>query len=316
MNKKYSTILLLLTLLISHNLFAAGEQERNGEMIFVMVPKGVHQYFDLCYEGFKDAGVLYNIRTEYAAPQRFDVTLQVKIMEELIAHKVDGIAISAVEDTGLAPVIRKAREAGIIVITFDAPAPSSTASIYIGTDNHQAGYIAGKEMIERLGGKGDVAILQGGLSATNLNQRTEGFRKALNEAGLTLLTVEDTQGDFARTILKTEKLIKDYPALKGIFGVAAYGAPAAATVVKSKGLQDKIVIGGFDDLRDTLSLIEEGIIDFSIVQKTYKMGWLSVEKILALNEHRIVDKTYDTGVLVLTSENLDTYKDDLKNEIK
>jgi ribose transport system substrate-binding protein len=257
----------------------------------------------------------YNLRTEYAAPQRFDVTLQVKIMEELIAQKVNGIAISAVEDAGLAPVIGKAREAGIIVITFDAPAPSSTASTYIGTDNKEAGYIAGKEMINRLGGSGDVAILQGGLSATNLNQRTEGFKKALDEAGLTLLTIEDTKGDFARTILKTEKLIENYPTLNGIFGVAAYGAPAAATVVKSRNLQDSIVVGGFDDLSDTVNLIKEGIIDFSIVQKTYKMGWLSIEKLLAISENDVVNKIYDTGVLIITSENVNTYKEDLKNEI-
>jgi len=316
MKLKYKIILILLTFINFFPLFASGEQEKKGEKIFVMVPKGVHQYFDLCFEGFKNAGETYGIRTEYAAPQRFDVTLQVKIMEELIDQNVDGIAISALEDSGLAPVIQKAIDAGIIVITFDAPAPSSKAFTYIGTDNEMAGYIAGKEMIKRLGKNDDVAILQGGLSATNLNQRTEGFKKALAEAGKTLLTIEDTQGDFSRTIMKTEKLLDDYPTLGGIFGIAAYGAPAAATVVKARNLQDQIVIGGFDDLNDTITFINDGIIDFSMVQKTYKMGWLSVEKLLELASGEEIESIYDTGVIVIDSENANFYKDELKSEFQ
>lgn len=316
MKLKYKILFFLIIFSNCFNLYASGEQEQKGEKIFVMVPKGVHQYFDLCFEGFKDAGDSYGIRTEYAAPQRFDVTLQVKIMEELIDQNVDGIALSAVEDSGLAPVIKKAIDAGIIVITFDAPAPSSNAYTYIGTDNEMAGYIAGKEMIKRLGQKDNVAILQGGLSAMNLNQRTEGFKKALTEAGKTLLTVEDTQGDFSRTIMKTEKLLDDYPTLGGIFGIAAYGAPAAATVVKARNLQDRIVIGGFDDLNDTIKFINDGIIDFSMVQKTYKMGWLSVEKLIDLTAGVGIESIYDTGVIVVDSENANLYKDVLKSEFQ
>ena len=76
-------------------------------------------------------------------------------------------------------MIADAAKAGIKVITFDAPAPSSSALTYIGTDNQTAGFEAGKKMAELMKGQGKLAILQGGLTATNLNLRTQGFKEAL-----------------------------------------------------------------------------------------------------------------------------------------
>src|SRR5664280_1583042 len=123
------------------------------QLTFVMVPKGVHPYYIPCYQGFVDAGAKYGIKVEEAVPQKFEVPLQVQVIEDLIAQKVDGIAISANDDAGLVPVIAEATKAGIKVITFDAPAPSSAALCYIGTDNESAGSAAATEMA-KLGQQG------------------------------------------------------------------------------------------------------------------------------------------------------------------
>ena len=135
-----------------------------------------------CTERSEDAATSYGVVAEVDAPPRFDVALQVKVIEDLIARGVSGIAISANDDRGLVAVIHEAIQAGIKVITFDAPAPSSEALTYIGTDNESAGYAAGKRMAAAMGGQGSIAVLQGGLDATNLNLRTKGFTRALAEA--------------------------------------------------------------------------------------------------------------------------------------
>src|SRR5664280_2127778 len=88
------------------------------QLTFVMVPKGVHPYYIPCYQGFVDAGAKYGIKVEEAVPQKFEVPLQVQVIEDLIAQKVDGIAISANDDAGLVPVIAQATKAGIKVITL------------------------------------------------------------------------------------------------------------------------------------------------------------------------------------------------------
>jgi ribose transport system substrate-binding protein len=245
-----------------------------------------------------------------------ELPLQVKSIEELIAQKVDGIALSAVDDAGLVPVIAEAAKAGIKVITFDAPAPSSSALTYIGTDNQTAGTEAGKKMAELMKGQGSIVILQGGLGATNLNLRTQGFKEALAKAapGVKVLEVVDTAGDFSVATNKVEAVLQTYPDVTAMFAVSAEGAPAAAGVLKQQGKAGKILLAGFDDLKDTLQGIKDGAVSFCIVQKTFKMGWLSVEALLDAVNGKTLPKVTDTGVLFVTTANVDTYMNEMKKE--
>lgn len=283
---------------------------------FVMVTKAVHPYYEPCYAGFEAAGAKYGVKVQRVDPQKMELPLQVKSLEELIAQHVDGIALSAVDDAGLVPVIADAAKAGIKVITFDAPAPSSSALTYIGTDNQTAGAEAGKKMAELMKGQGSIVILQGGLTATNLNLRTQGFKEALTKAapGVKFLDVVDTQGDFSVATNKVESTLQTYPDVTAIFAVSAEGAPAAASVLKQQGKAGKILLAGFDDLKDTLQAIKDGAVSFCIVQKTFKMGWLSVEALNDAVAGKTLPKVTDTGVLFVTSDNLNTYMDEMKKE--
>ena len=314
--------MVLIALLCSAGLaFAGGDRETSGrklapaqndsrKLTFVIVPKGVHPYFDPVYRGFEEAAAKYGIASEVAAPPRFDVALQVKVIEDLIARGVDGIAISANDDQGLVAVIHEAAVAGIKVITVDAPTPSSEALTYIGTDNESAGYEAGKRMATAMGGRGSIAILQGGSDATNLNLRTAGFTRALAEKapGITVVGVVDEHGDFAESVNKTETLLAANPRLSAIFSVSAEGAPAAAAVLKRRGMAGRVMVAGFDDLDDTLQGIRSGSIVFCVVQNTYRMGWLSVERLLDAVHGRSIPRVIDTGVVFVDTRNIDTYR--------
>jgi ribose transport system substrate-binding protein len=283
---------------------------------FVMVTKAVHPYYEPCYEGFQAAGAKYGVKVERVDPQKMELPLQVKSLEELIAQHVDGIALSAVDDAGLVPVIADATKAGIKVITFDAPAPSSAALTYIGTDNKTAGTEAGKKMAELMKGQGSIVILQGGLTATNLNLRTQGFKEALAAAapGVKVLDVVDTAGDFSVATNKVEATLQTYPDVTAMFAVSAEGAPAAAGVLKQQGKAGKILLAGFDDLKDTLQGIKDGAVAFCIVQKTFKMGWLSIEALNDAVAGKTLPKVTDTGVLFVTNENVGTYMNEMKKE--
>lgn len=286
-----------------------------AEKTFVMVPKGVHPYYEPCYEGFKAAAKKYGVKVEKVDPQKFELPMQVQVIEDLIAKRVDGIAISALDDAGLVPVIADATRAGIKIITFDAPAPSSEALTYIGTDNKSAGVAAGKQMAELMKGKGKIVILQGGLGATNLNLRTQGFKEAVAKfPGIQVLQVVDVAGDFSVATNKTETILQTYPDLTAIFAVSAEGAPAAAQVLKQQGKAGKILLAGFDDLKDTLEGIKDGTVAFCLVQKTFKMGWLSIEALLDASKGKKLPKVTDTGVLFVTKGNVGTYMDEMKKE--
>jgi len=304
--------------IVSAGLFASSLacSKKSKARSFVMVTKAVHPYYEPCYEGFQAAGKKYEVNVSRVDPQKMELPLQVKAIEELIAQKVDGIALSAVDDAGLVPVIAEAAKAGIKVITFDAPAPSSSQLTYIGTDNQTAGAEAGKKMAELMKGQGSIVILQGGLGAANLNLRTQGFKEALAKAapGVKVLEVVDTAGDFSVATNKVEAVLQTYPDATAMFAVSAEGAPAAAGVLKQQGKAGKILLAGFDDLKDTLQGIKDGAVSFCIVQKTFKMGWLSVEALLDAVNGKTLPKVTDTGVLFVTTANLDTYMAEMKKE--
>ena len=293
-----------------------GTATADKKLKFVMVTKGVHPYYEPCFEGFKAAADKYKISVDKVDPQKFELPLQVKAIEELIAQMVDGLAISALDDAGLVPVIAEATKAGIKIITFDAPAPSSAALTYIGTDNKTAGFEAGKKMAELMKGQGKIVILQGGLGATNLNLRTQGFKDAMaaNAPNVKVLDVVDTAGDFSVVTNKTEAILQTYPDLTAIFSVSAEGAPAAAAVLKQQKKAGKVLLAGFDDLKDTLKAIKDGVVAFCIVQKTFKMGWLSIEALLDATKGKTLPKVTDTGVLFVTQANVDSYMNEMKKE--
>ena len=286
------------------------------QRVFVMVPKGVHPYYEPCYDGFTNAANKYGVTPEYRAAKLFEVPQQVEIIENLIARKVDAMAISALDDQGLCAVIKQATDAGIKVITFDAPAPSSAALCYIGTANEAAGCSGGVEMAKLMGGKGEVAVLQGGLGAPNLNERFTGFEKALKEKapGIKIVAREDTQAKIEMVVNKVEALLQAHPNLNGIFGVSAEGIPGAASVLKEQKKTGKIILGGFDDMPDTIAAIKGDVAQFCIAQKTFKMGWLSVEKLTDACDGKPLPKVIDTGVIIISKANIDTYKQDMVKE--
>jgi len=295
---------------------SSSSPSKSKEKVFVMIPKGVHPYYEPCYEGFKDAGAKYGVKTEYLAAKAFEVPQEVEIIENVIARHVDGIAISALDDQGLVPAIEEATKAGIKVITFDAPAPSSKALTYIGTMNEAAGYSGAEELIKIMNGEGEVAVLQGGLGAPNLNDRFKGFERCLREKApnIRIVAREDEQGKIDITVNKTEALIQAHPNLKAIFGVSAEVCPGAAAALKQQGKEGKVILAGFDDLPDTLAGIRGDVVNFCIAQRTYKMGWLSVEKLLEAMDNKPLPKEIDTGVLIITKANVDTYMQEMKKE--
>lgn len=315
MRKKLIAALLLMALVIAPAVFAGGQQEGDDKPVFVMVPKLVHPFYEPCIEGFKDAAEKYGVVAEVESPAKFDIALQVKTIEDLIARGVDGIAISAVDDKGLVAVVREAIDAGIVVLCFDGDAPSTDRAGFIGTVNEAAGITAGEYMFDLMGGKGNVAILQGGL-APNLNARQDGFRAAAAKTNVDIVAFEDFQADLAIGVNTTEALLEAYPDLDAIFGVSAYGPVAPATVVKEQGIAGSIIIGGFDDLPETITGIKDGSINFCLVQKAYKMGWISIEQLLDLKAGKTIPETTDTGVIIVTKDNVDTYMAEVKAEVQ
>jgi ribose transport system substrate-binding protein len=314
MNKLLTVAALLLAGCLGFS--ACEKAPEAGKKVFVMVPKGVNPYYGPCWQGFQDAAKKYGVNVEQSTPKEFQLPQQVEVLENLLATNPTGIAISAVDDQGLKGVIDKATAKGIKVVTFDAPAPSTSALTYIGTLNDKAGYEAGVEMAKLMNNEGEIAVLQGGLGSPNSNARFEGFKKALADKApnIKIVAREDSQGTVDQSVLKAENILTTYPNLKAIFGINQEGIPGAATVLKRHN--KKLILAGFDDSPEALAAIRADECAFCIAQKTYKMGWMSVEKLIDASEGKPLDKQYDTGVVFVRKDNVDSYMKDMMAEFQ
>lgn len=279
----------------------------------VLVPKVAVPFFDDCNTGGKDASKKLGINYEWVVPANTQGSTQVKIIEDLIAKHVDGIGISVNEAKSVENVIKQAMDAGIKVVTYDSDSPSSGRSMYIGTVNEAAGEKMGESMAKAIGDKGEVAIVTGQLGAQNLNERITGIKKALAKyPDIKMVDMQGTEDDLAKAVSVTEGIFRAHPNLKGVFGVSQVGGPGVVKTMQEKEfsqLKGQVKVFAFDDLKDTIKGVQDGYIDGIMVQRPVTMGKLAVEHLYAQikGKESTQQKDIDTGVTVVTKENLGSY---------
>jgi ribose transport system substrate-binding protein len=287
----------------------------------VVIGKSVHPYWSNVETGVQAAAEDLGLRTDQAVffvPPTEDVTKQIETMETYIAQGVTGIAVAPSDPSALEPVMKKAADAGIIVTTLDTPPVDDSVSlVYIGTDNYAAGKVAGEKMTQLLPTGGTVGIGRGSDTALNALQRTDGFLDAIAGTGIETLEPFNDKEDAAQALELANSVLSANPDLTGAFGVYAYNGPAWATAIKEADRVDQTKLVCFDATTDIINGIKEGVIDATVAQREFDMGYKSVSLIYlistrgqaaAFGEMGVVNGIIDTGVDVITQVNLKEYQ--------
>jgi ABC-type sugar transport system substrate-binding protein len=200
-------------------------------------------------------------------------------------------------------------EAGIPVICWDADAPDSERLAYVGTNNVNAGKVAGEEMVKIVGESGKIAILHGTLSAANAIERVDGFMEVIDQyPNLEVVAVEPTEESVATALAKAEALLQAYPDLDAFFGVTGAGVPGGAAAVLQAGKAGEVKVVGFDVVPQGIELMREGAVQALVSQKPYGMTQQALELMYGMERGEELEKEYyDTGVAVVYPENLDEF---------
>jgi len=291
------------------------------EFRVVVIGKSVHPYWANVEKGVRAAAKDLGLRDDqviFFVPPKEDVAAQIQTMETYIAQGVTGIAVAPSDPSALEPVMKKAADAGILVTTLDTPPVEGSVSlVYIGTNNYEAGKIAGEQMVKLLPEGGKVGIGRGSDTALNALQRTQGFLDAIKGTKIVALEPVNDKEDAARALELANSVISANPDLAGAFGVYAYNGPAWATAIKEANKVGQIKLVCFDATTDIVNGIKEGVIDATIAQREYDQGYKSVQihKLMvekgveaALKEMGAVNKVIDTGVDVITAATLKDYE--------
>jgi ribose transport system substrate-binding protein len=293
--------------------YAAGKQKT-----FAIIPKSISiSFYNDVEKGCKEEGAKLGVNVIYTGPDTADAAKQVQVLQDLVSRGVDGFAVAPMDGDSVIGVIEAAIKKGIKVITFDADSPKSQRVCFVGTNNEQGGHEAGKAFAEALP-KGKFAVITGGLASVNHNQRGDGFRKALKEAGGEYTEIPGSpfpcNDDAAKSIQIIQDTLTRYPDLNGFFfsgGWPLFGAPEAYLRAVSKHLDDiktkKFVVIAFDTLPEELKILKQGSCNGLIGQRPYAMGVKSVDILNDLTEGKTVPAVVDTGVDVVTSSNVDQF---------
>lgn len=239
------------------------------------------------------------------APNEANLEQQIRIMENLIKQKVDGIAISPVDSEAMTPYINKAVEAGIKVICFDNDAPHSKRLTYFGIDNYDAGRRIAEYVDHLLAGQGMVIAETGMIGFNNIRQRVAGFKDYLaNSPGVQLLELR-TDGDHAdKATSNIEDMIEDHPHFDVFVGFDSQASSSAILVWKAKGLRQFAVT--FNNTPSILSGIRNDQITATIDQSEDSWGYLILQQLTAACSGQPLPDNNRLNVRILNRDNWNT----------
>lgn len=270
--------------------------------------------------GMQKVGEELGVRTEYMGPADFDLDGMIVAFEQAIAKKPNGIVVIGFDDS-LTPIIKKAVDAGIPVVTSDADLPDSERLAFVGSGNVNIGKIGGETLAELIDGHGKVAILTRP-GQTNFEERLQGYEEALSQyPDIEIVQIVNTQQDRVIAASGAATLLQKYPDLAAIACLDSTGGSGAATAVKEAGLQGTVKIVAMDRDSDVLEMIEDGLITATVVQQTALMPYYATQILYNLNNSNVaitsdnaaagvsgIPSYVDTGVLIVDSDNVKYFK--------
>ncbi|MBX7135572.1 MAG: substrate-binding domain-containing protein [Fimbriimonadaceae bacterium] len=297
-----------------------------------MLPKkkGV-PYFTSCSEGAMEAAKeLGNVELIYDGPTSGEASEAVALVDQWTAQGVDVIAVSPNDPAVLGPAMKKARDAGIKVITWDADADPASREFMVNQATAQdIGFALVDTMAKDLGGDaatGDVAIVTASLTAANQNEWIKFIKERLAKyPGLKLVATQPSNEDQKLAFSVTQDLMKAYPNLKGVFAISSVAFPGAAEAIKQAGKSGQVLVTGLSTPNDMKTYVKDGVVNSVILWNTKDLGYLTVMAARALADGKLKagDTTFTAGrlgekkiegdnillggILVFTKENIDQF---------
>ena len=208
-------------------------------------------------------------------PGQASAAEQRRIMDELLARQVAGVAISPINPASSTDALNRVASQAVL-FTTDSDAPASNRLVYIGTDNVAAGREAGAQMKKALPGGGKAMLFVGTLDADNARERVQGIREALTGGNIEILDVRTDDSDFARAKRNAEDTLSRYADLGLMAGLWAYNTPQIYQAVKQAGREKNVKIVGFDEDALTLRGVADGTIFSTVVQQPFEFGYQSM----------------------------------------
>jgi ribose transport system substrate-binding protein len=241
---------------------------KNGKPVVGLVMKSLaNEFFKTMEEGaVKYAGERGDFELiPVGMNSETDIDTQINAVDNFVTQGVDLICLAPADSVGLVAPAKRALDAGIMVVNFDVKLDDKALAdagledfLFVGPDNEEGAYLAGKALADKLGAGGKVVIIEGNPGADNAKMRQAGFARAAEEGQLELLesTTAHWETEEANTLMSN--LITKYPDLQGVMAANDSMALGVVKAIDAAGLSGKIDVVGFDNIPAIQDLIKQG----------------------------------------------------------
>ena len=283
---------------------------------FAFVTNNSTDFWNIGEKGLRKAERELGVKAEMFRPLKGEVADQQRFLEDIMVQGFDGVAISPINPDAMTGVFARVA-AKMPLVTTDSDAPKSARKVYVGTNNVEAGKVAGNTAIAALKAagitKGKVGLFVGRIDMQNAIERKQGIDETLGKVpGLEILPVFLDKTDRALAKKNVEDALARYPDLVLTMGIWSYNGPCTADAVRTSARKNKPILVVFDEEEETLKGVQDGLIYATIVQKPFEFGYQSIKALKDIQEGKQVPAVIDTGILVVNKENVDKFWAELK----
>jgi ribose transport system substrate-binding protein len=235
---------------------------------------------------------------------------QVSLVENAINRGVSAIVLAPSDPEALAPVVKRAFEAGIPVAIIDSMLAAGNEAYYqtfLSTDNCAAGELAAQTMIDAAGSTGKVAVMSYVAGVGSEIGRVGCFSDYLaKNSDLEIVGPFYSQSQMATALNQTTDILAANTDLVGIFGANEPTAIGMGRAIEQAGKAGQLTAIGFDGNADLQDMVKSGTLLATAVQGSFQMGELGVQAVMGVLAGETIETFIDTGVVMVTKDNIDS----------
>jgi len=247
--------------------------------------------------------------TYLGIPKEADIDRQIAIVEDMITQKVDVLVLAPAGSKELIPAIQQANTANIPVICVDRGAEGGKLLTVIATDNVKGAKLGAEYLAKTLGGKGNVAILEGIQAIAPGRDRRQGANEGFAEStGIKVVASQPAEWRQDLGQSATENILTANPDLNGLFASNDQMGLGAVQAIAAAGKTDQVKVVGYDAIDPAMQAVKDGKMIATVKQFPEKMGELGVQyAVRAADGDTNFPEFIDSGVTVVDTSNVDQY---------
>jgi len=235
-----------------------------------------------------------------------DLGEQVNLLEQMIARQVNAIVIAPADSKALVPVLKRAKDAGILVVNIDNKLDADVLKQagltvpFVGPDNRAGARKVGEALAQRLKSGDQVGIIEGIPTAYNGQQRRLGFEDAMRAAGMNIVTVQSGNWEMEKANNVAAAILSEHGDLKALLCANDNMALGAVAAIQAAGKTGQVLVVGFDNIGAVKPMLADGRIVATADQHADQLAVFGIEAALKILKGQAPPQDQTTAVDLVT----------------